>query len=79
MINYCLISWWLAYAMAIYCIASLYYYIRSRGVGIPFKDSLTAKQIKIKQESIKIRKRIFYEGLLCGVAIILIFRPFSSC
>ena len=55
MINHCLISWWLAYAMAIYCIASLYYYIKSRNVGTPFKDSLTKKQIKIKEESVKIR------------------------
>ena len=79
MINYCLISWWLAYAMAIYCTASLYYYIKTRDIGTPFKDSLTKKQIKIKEESTKIRKRIFYEGLMGVLAIVLIFRPFSSC
>lgn len=79
MINHCLISWWLAYAMAIYCIASLYYYIKTRNVGTPFKDSLTKKQIKIKEESVKIRKRLFYEGLAVGVVIIMLFRPFKSC
>ena len=39
--SYCKISIYLAYAMAIYTIASIYYMIRTRSVGTPFKDSLS--------------------------------------
>ena len=52
-------SIYLAYAMAVYCAASLYYIIRTRSVGTPFRDSLTPKQIKIKKESANIRRNIF--------------------
>ena len=43
----CRMSIYLAYGMDIYCIASIYYLVRTRSVGTPFKDSLTPKQIKI--------------------------------
>jgi hypothetical protein len=79
MINTCLVSWYLAYGMAIYCFASAYYLIRSRNVGTPFKDSLNDKQKKIKQESSKIRRDIFLQGLLVGLIIVLLLRPFSTC
>ena len=46
-------SIYLAYGMAIYCIASIYYLVRTRSVGTPFKDSLTPKQIKIKKVGVK--------------------------
>ena len=49
--NTCKISVYLAYAMAIYCIASIFYLIATRSVGTPFKDSLSEKQLKIKHES----------------------------
>jgi hypothetical protein len=77
--SYCKISIYLAYAMAIYTIASLYYMIRSRSVGTPFKDSLSEKQIQIKKESAKVRRGIFYQGLGIAFVALLIFRPFSKC
>ena len=68
----CRMSIYLAYGMAIYCIASIYYLVRTRSVGTPFKDSLTPKQIKIKKESANVRRNIFYQGI-AGSAIILFF------
>jgi hypothetical protein len=77
--SYCKISIYLAYAMAIYTIASLYYMIRSRSVGTPFKDSLSEKQLQIKKESAKVRRGIFYQGVGIAFVALLIFRPFSKC
>lgn len=75
----CKISIYLAYAMSIYCIASIFYLISSRSVGTPFKDSLTEKQLKIKKESANVRRTIFYGGVAIGVVSMFIFRPFSRC
>ena len=77
--NTCKISVYLAYAMAIYCIASIFYLIATRSVGTPFKDSLSEKQLKIKHESASVRRTIFYSGVAIGVVSMLIFRPFSRC
>ncbi len=79
MIDVCLISPYLAYGMALYCIASAYYLIRTRTVGTPFRDSLSAKQLKIKAMSANIRRNIFYQGLGGGLLLLLLFRPFQSC
>ena len=62
--SYCKISIYLAYAMAIYTIASIYYMIRTRSVGTPFKDSLSEKQLEIKKESAKVRRSIFTKELV---------------
>ena len=75
----CKISVYLAYAMAIYCISSIYYLIRTRWVGTPFNDSLTSEQLKIKEESSGVRRNIFIQGIVLGLLIILIFKPFSKC
>ena len=75
----CEISVYLAYGMAIYCIASLYYFIRTRSVGTPFNDSLTPKQEKIKAESVKVRRNIFYQGIAISIVAMLVLRPFSQC
>ncbi len=55
----CRMSIYLAYGMAIYCIASIYYLVRTRSVGTPFKDSLTPKQIKIKKSIGKRKEKYF--------------------
>ena len=47
--SYCKVSVILAYAMSIYTIASIYYLIRTRSIGTPFKDSLTTEQKKNKR------------------------------
>ena len=75
----CRISIYLAYAMTVYCVASLYYIIRTRSVGTPFKNSLTPKQIKIKKESANVRRNIFYQGIAGSAAVLFFFQPFKKC
>ncbi len=77
--SYCKISIVLAYAMAIYTLASIYYMVRTRSVGTPFKDSLTEKQLQIKKESAKVRSNIFYQGVGLSFLVLVIFRPFAKC
>ena len=71
--NRCEVSTWLAYGMSIYCIASLFYYIRTRSIGTPFNDSLNKKQLAIKKKSAGIRKQIFI------AAALVFFQPFKKC
>ena len=75
----CEVSKVLAYAMAIYTSASIYYMIRSRSVGTPFKDSLTEEQLKIKEESKAVRKKIFCEGSMIALLGLYVMKPFKSC
>ncbi len=75
----CRMSIYLAYGMAIYCIASIYYLVRTRSVGTPFKDSLTPKQIKIKKASANVRRNIFYQGIAGSAIILFFFQPFKKC
>ncbi len=77
--SYCKISIVLAYAMSMYTVASIYYLVRTRSVGTPFKNSLTKEQIEIKKKSAKIRSNIFYQGIGISFLELLIFRPFSKC
>ena len=77
--NICQMSPFLAYAMLIYVIASVFYMIRTRSIGTPFKDSLTLEQIAIKKKSSKIRKNIFYQGAAIGLAIVIFLKPFQKC
>jgi len=72
-------SIYLAYGMAIYCISSVYYLLRTRSVGTPFNDSLTPKQIKIKKESATVRRNIFYQGIAGAAAVLFFFQPFKKC
>ena len=75
----CRMSIYLAYGMAIYCIASIYYLVRTRSVGTPFKDSLTPKQMKIKKESANVRRNVFYQGIAGSAIILFFFQPFKKC
>ena len=75
----CIMSNYLAYAMAVYCIASVYYVVQTRNIGTPFKDSLSKKQLAIKAESANKRRNIFYQGIGAGVVICLLFKPFDRC
>ena len=75
----CRMSIYLAYGMAIYCISSIYYLVRTRSVGTPFKDSLTPKQKKIKAASANVRRNIFYQGTAGAVVAMFFFQPFKRC
>lgn len=69
---------YLAYAAAIYTLASIYYMIRTRNIGTPFKDTLTEEQIKIKEESAKQRKDIFMQGIILSI-VLLYFSGALKC
>ena len=75
----CRVSFYLAYAMAIYCLASLYYLVRTRSIGTPFNDSLTPKQIAIKDKSAALRRNIFLQGVAGGLILVVMMRPFATC
>tara|TARA_B100000902_G_scaffold365904_1_gene387240 strand:- start:360 stop:593 length:234 start_codon:yes stop_codon:yes gene_type:complete len=75
----CKISVYLAYGMAVYCLACMYYIVMTRNVGTPFRDSLNENQLKIKMESASIRRSIFYQGVAVGLVSMLVLRPFKSC
>jgi len=75
----CKISVVLAYSMAVYCLACIYYIIATRSVGTPFNDSLTPKQREIKEASAKVRRNAFYTGAGIAVVILLLARPFEKC
>ena len=77
--NNCTISVYLAYGMAAYVIASIYYMVTTRFVGTPFRDSLTAKQIIIKKKSAGVRRNIFYQGIVGSAVILFFYKPFAKC
>lgn len=68
----------LSYFMVIYTISTIYYLLRTKCIGTPFKDSLTDKQKKIKEEQSKLRYQIFVEGLLLGfVGVVVYIKVFT--
>ena len=79
MVHLCSMSNHLAYGMALYCIISVYYLLRTMFIGTPFKDSLTDAQIQIKEESAGVRRNIFFQGILIGIIILMYFKPFENC
>lgn len=77
----CKMSIYLAYAMLTYVFASTFYLVVSFGfnIGTPFKDSLTEEQKKIKKESAATRSYIFYGGIVLGIALMFVLKPFKKC
>ena len=75
----CVISVYLAYGMAVYCLACIYYLIMTRNIGTPFNDSLSQKQKAIKKESAKVRRAAFLQGLAASALLMGLTQPFSKC
>ena len=75
----CRIPIYLAYAATVYIVASVYYMVRTRFVGTPFADSLTPRQIKIKNKSANVRRTIFYEGIGISILVLVLLQPFKKC
>ena len=77
----CKISIYLSYLMLIYTISSIYYILFTKysNIGTPFKNSLTQEQLIIKKKSASKRYNIFYQGLLIGIIISILFEPFRRC
>jgi hypothetical protein len=66
-----------ASATVAYATACALYYVRTRGVGTPFLDSLTEEQREIYAESARVRGRIFCESALVGVALAVAMRTMA--
>jgi hypothetical protein len=75
--EYCRISVIFAYAMTIYTLSSIYYFLRSKNT--PFMNSLTKEQLEIKKRSAKERKKIFFQGVGLSFILLVFWRPFSNC
>ena len=75
----CIMHSYLAYGMAVYALASIYYLLRTQSVGTPFKNSLSEKQKIIKKESSKIRKNIFIQGIVGSIILRVMTKPFNAC
>ena len=75
----CVISVYLAYGMAVFCLATIYYFAMVRSIETPLKDSLTQKQKKIKDESVKIRRTTFLQGLVAAALLMILTQPFNKC
>ena len=75
----CIMSIYLAYGMLTYTIASIYYTFMTMHIGTPFKNSLTPEQLKIKADAAYKRGNIFYQGIVVGIILIFIFKPFADC
>ena len=73
----CTVSIIFANFSILYIIACIFYKVKTYNIGTPFKDSLSEKQLKIKEKSSKQRKKIFYEGLIIGLLILILFKPFE--
>ena len=75
----CKINGFLAYAMAAYIMASIYYMVVTRRLGTPFNDTLTEEQRQVKAASATARSNAFYQGVFLSALVLSVFRPFSQC
>ena len=68
----------LAYISIVYIIASIYYTIRTKNIGTPFKDAVMKhpELISIKLEQVSIRGNIFREGVILAILLMILIRPF---
>tara|TARA_B100001094_G_C17979977_1_gene694718 strand:+ start:725 stop:934 length:210 start_codon:yes stop_codon:yes gene_type:complete len=65
--------------MLAYCVASILYFIITRFISTPFRDSLTDEQKIIKTKSSRIRGGIFVGGLFVSIAALIKWKPFNEC
>ena len=77
----CEVSVLFAYLSIIYISTSILYLIISQSYGTPFKDVLSKypELMKIKNESVKKRKNLFYIGIIISSIIFYILNPFGDC
>tara|TARA_B100001769_G_C21664552_1_gene369076 strand:+ start:242 stop:502 length:261 start_codon:yes stop_codon:yes gene_type:complete len=62
----------------IYCVACVVYFVITRCYTTPFMDSLTEYQKKIKKKSANERTRVFLIGIVIGIIMIHVIKPFKS-
>lgn len=74
----CTVYYYLAFIMCMYVFASVFYLVRTRYIGTPFKDSLTDEQLKIKKESAGVRKNIFVQGVVVSIPVTYLLLKYST-
>ena len=79
MMKTCEVSIILANAMAIYCLACVFYMALTRCMSSPFMDSQSPEQNAILQKSRRQRKNVFILGCALSLWTILYFKPFKEC
>ena len=62
----------------IYVFACIYYMIQTRNFGTPFYNSLTPQQRIIKKSAVKSRKKVFIDGMVVGIVLLLLWKPFKT-
>lgn len=75
----CKVPVYLAYVMAGYTIASMFYLMFTKNIGTPLKDSYTKEQLEIKKKSAKTRKDIFIKSAILAAVILYSVKPFDNC
>jgi hypothetical protein len=65
----------LAYNSLVYIIASVYYLIKTKNIGTPFKNSLSPEQIQIKKIAANQRKQIFFQGIAIAILYLFFAKP----
>ena len=61
-----------------YVLSCVLYLVFTRNTGTLLADSLTAKQRKLKQQSAKVRGRIFSRAVLCAAAVVFVTKALLS-
>lgn len=79
LLNNCQVPIYLAYIMAAYSLASLFYILASRNIGTPLRDSYTEEQLEIKKDSSYKRGKIFYVSLFIAIGFLYMVKPFHKC
>ena len=54
------------YSVIIMIFASIYYYVMTRNIPTPFKDSITVVQKELRKQTASARKRQYANGMLLG-------------
>lgn len=75
----CRVPTFLAYAMLVYLLTSIFYLAITRFMGRPFHDSLGPAQLAAKKVAAAERGRVFVGGLVATTAMVYLWQPFKSC
>ena len=69
-----------AFGALVYLLTCALYLLASRGLGSPFRDSLTPAQLELKAASMQQRSAVFMGSLLVSALVVFMLRPFKgSC
>ena len=67
----------LACSMLVLLMSSAFYLFGTSNMDTPFKNSLSAAQVKLKDEESHKRKCVFFKGIVLSVIILYFWMPFK--